>query len=157
LETVLRRPIATVIGSDSSAAIAAVNKGVSTSLRHVRKNHRVSLASIHDACALSGTELVKVPTEINASDIFTKSLDAVRFALLRAMLGVFDPLEAPLKAPPTLLDIAMSVSCLGDPSCGSGSSTTAVGRFHRRGDPAPYETSVWFGLARCFVWFGLAR
>ena len=95
MEAVTGKEIRLVIASDSSAAIAAAKKGMSTAMRHVKKNHRVSIGVVHDSCSADGVFLEKIDTEVNVSDVFTKALDAVRFEQLRGLLGVHGPGKAP--------------------------------------------------------------
>ena len=108
LEAMADHEVHMVLGSDSAASIAAVKKGTSVALKHVRKNHRVSLASVHDSCSGPRRHLVKVDTHVNCSDICTKALDSVKFAALRALLGVFCPTSVPeLPAAGVLHELAL--------------------------------------------------
>ena len=88
LEQALRRDIPTQVLTDSSAALAAVLKGSSTVMRHLRKNHRVSLSSTRDYVTELGVALEKVDGEDNWADVFTKALDDARFIRMREALGV---------------------------------------------------------------------
>ena len=96
------RRVGLVVASDSTSAIAAVKKGMSTALRHIKKKHRVSLAVVHDSCTAEGVTLEKIDTEENVSDVVTKALDTVRFGKLRSLLGVYGPGTAP-KVPSVVL------------------------------------------------------
>ena len=82
---------------------------MSTAMRHVKKNQRVSLAAVHDACCASGVYLEKIDTEIKVSDVFTKGLETVRFQTLRALLGVYDKQLAPKVPSSVLKDLSSEV------------------------------------------------
>ena len=57
---------------------------------------------VHDSLAGDHNMGIKVDTNENVSDIFTKPLLGERFELLRGMLGVWSPSEAP-RAPSSVL------------------------------------------------------
>ena len=96
--------VLTAMGSDASVAISALTAGVST-MRYLRKNHRISLAAVSDNLKMENVKLVKVDTESNASDIFTKALAYDRFAFLRGLLGVWAPAACPPMAPTLAPDV----------------------------------------------------
>ena len=74
-------------------------------MRYFRKNHRISLAAVSDNLKMENVKLVKVDTESNASDIFTKALAYDRFAFLRGLLGVWAPTACPPMAPTLAPDV----------------------------------------------------
>ena len=87
LSQMLARDVEPKLLSDSSAAVSAVDKG-STTMRYLRKNHRVSVGCTRDYVLEVGIDLVKTDGEDNVADIFTKPLDGLRFMMLRTALGV---------------------------------------------------------------------
>jgi hypothetical protein len=90
------------VRTDAEAARAAVVKGASKALGHLRKVHRVSLAALHDIFeAHDDLTLVHVPGTSNVADLFTKALPGPRFQLLRGWMGVLPPgvLEVPRDHP----------------------------------------------------------
>ena len=74
-------------------------------MRYLRKNHRVSVGCVRDYVREVGIDLVKTDGEDNVSDIFTKPLEGMRFAMLRTAPGVIhrELIEA---TPPQLLSLA---------------------------------------------------
>ena len=70
-------------------------------MRYLRKNHRVSLGSVHDYVTVAGIRLGKVDSDDNLADLFTKPFEVARFVSLRSALGVvhanlIDDTPAPL-------------------------------------------------------------
>ena len=84
----LGKPTPSTLLTDSSAALAAVEKGTSSTMRYLRKNQRVSLSCMRDYFETAGIVPKKVDGEDNISDIFTKALEGSRFEALRLALGV---------------------------------------------------------------------
>ena len=84
----LNRPALASLLTDSSAALAAVEKGASSTMRYLRKNQRVSLSCMKDYFETAGIAPKWVDGLDNISDIFTKALEGTRFEALRLALGV---------------------------------------------------------------------
>ena len=105
LSQMLARDVASKLLSDSAAAVSAADKGVTT-MRYLRKNHRVSVGCVSGYVREVGIELIKTDGEDNVSDIFTKPLEGQRFAVLRTALGVIhrEMVEA---SPPQLVSLAV--------------------------------------------------
>jgi len=75
--------------ADASAAIGAIRRGYSKSMRHLRKVHRVSLAASSDVLENEdGVELVHTPGVRNVADTFTKPLPEPQFRAMREWLGL---------------------------------------------------------------------
>ena len=75
--------------TDAEAARAAVLKGTSKTLTHLRKMHRVSLAALHDVFTDHEDLLLEhVPGVDNVADLFTKSFSGPRLALLRSWMCI---------------------------------------------------------------------
>ena len=88
LSQVLGKQTQASLLTDSSAALAAVEKGASSTMRYLRKNQRVSLSCMKDYFETAGITPKKVDGLDNVSDIFTKALEGMRFEALRLALGV---------------------------------------------------------------------
>ena len=115
LESTSKHEVHMVIGCDSATTVAAISKGTSVAMKHVRKNRQVSLASVHDACQGNTAHLTKIDTESNASAISTKPLDTILFEKLRAMLGVHSPDTVPELPNQTLIEFGLNSSKLRPP------------------------------------------
>ena len=75
--------------TDAQAARAAVVKGTSKSLTHLRKMHRVSLAALHDVFSNhEDLNLEHVPGVDNIADLFTKAFAGPRLQLLRSWMCI---------------------------------------------------------------------
>ena len=77
-----------IAATDSSAALAAISHGASTTMRYLRKNHRVSLSCLRDYVDECGMQMLKMPSEWNLSDLLTKPLAVDRFEMLRYHMGI---------------------------------------------------------------------
>ena len=104
---VLDRDVSGYLGSDSSACVAAVEKGVSAALRFIRKVHRVSLAMLHDVFQNQSVHLKHISGTENVSDIMTKPLTAPRFAELRRAVCVSMPFDPALDTPAILMKLSV--------------------------------------------------
>ncbi len=87
LSQMLARDEESKLLSDSSAAVSAVDKG-STTMRYLRKHNRASVGCTRDYVHELGIGLVKTDGEDNVADIFAKTLDGLRFMMLRTVLAV---------------------------------------------------------------------
>lgn len=77
-------------GSDSAMALIAVDKGITPGMKYLRKNQRISIASLADCIASSGTHMLKVDSEVNIADLLTKALPIQRFEFLAELMGMRD-------------------------------------------------------------------
>ena len=73
----------------ATTAIVAANRGFSRLLIHLGKTAGVDLAALHEYIERLGLEVVKVSSEGNASDLFTKCLLGPRIEYLCSILGVY--------------------------------------------------------------------
>jgi hypothetical protein len=101
LGQVYGRDVKAIVHTDSAAALAALQKGASSNMRYLRKNHRVSLGCARDYILKVGIEHGKVDGDVNVADIFTKPLGTVRHQALTRVLGVVPP--GLLREPPMAL------------------------------------------------------
>jgi hypothetical protein len=102
LGQIYKKDIQATLYTDSSAALAAVEKGASPNMRYLRKNHRVSLGCARDYIIKVGIEHKKIDGESNVADIFTKPLSVLRHQALAKALGVM-PSALASSQPVTLL------------------------------------------------------
>ena len=58
-------------------------------LRHLGKTHKVDVTSLYDAFKSTDLSLQHCPTDMQAADVFTKSLDAPKCNLALSMAGMF--------------------------------------------------------------------
>ena len=88
-ELVLERQVELIVLEDNQAAIKILSKGYSQKLRHVLRNHKVNIGSVHDAIeANPGISVVYVNTNYQSADIFTKSLTPQKWGPALALLGI---------------------------------------------------------------------
>lgn len=99
-----------VLGSDSTTALIAVDKGVTPGIKYLRKNQRISIASLADGTASSQTSMMKVDNEVHVADLFTKALPLQRFEALVELMGMrnFDSPGEPMMVITKLLRQALS-------------------------------------------------
>jgi hypothetical protein len=85
LEMIFRRPIDCEVREDNAAAIVAVTKGYSPTMRHLSRTQRVSLGMLHEIFEKEPVEgegrirLVKAETSEHRGDAFTKELESHKF------------------------------------------------------------------------------
>ena len=91
LEQILDREVDSYAYCDSTAALAATEKGASPTMRYLRKNQRVALGCARDYHQVAGIIFGKIDGEVNVADCFTKALDHTKFKFFRASLGVLLP------------------------------------------------------------------
>lgn len=65
------------LGSDSTTALIAVDKGITPGMKYLRKNQRIPIASLTDGVSESGTMMMKVDSETNVADRFTNRTTAL--------------------------------------------------------------------------------
>lgn len=78
---------------DSSAALSAVEKGVSLALRYMRKVKRVSIAALHDMARLIRAR--KIESDKNESDVLTKPMKKETLVQHKKSLGFFKKVHKP--------------------------------------------------------------
>ena len=90
LETILEQTVRITCRVDNTQTIQAVEKGYSKKLRHLPRTQRVCIGSLHEAVNDEDlrTDLVHCPTLEQKADIFTKSMDANKFATAVSMIGM---------------------------------------------------------------------
>ena len=93
---------------DSSAGIAAMTKGYSNTMRHLKKVHRVSLAALGDIASQQNIDVSHVSGDENVSDIFTKPLPNHTFKKHTVSLGVAMHRSEGLEATVAIRRIAMA-------------------------------------------------
>ena len=98
MQEIMRRPVRGVIYEDNSACITAIQKGYSPALRHLRRQHRVSISHLHETITYKPTEenvgeieVVKAKSEDHKGDIFTKEMEVNKFLRAVSMLGMSEP------------------------------------------------------------------
>ena len=85
MEKIFQRPIHCEVMEDNAAAIVAVTKGYSPTMRHLSRTQRVSLGSLHEIFENKPAEnegsitLVKAETSVHRGDAFTKELEPHKF------------------------------------------------------------------------------
>ena len=85
-----------VVREDNSAAILAIKKGYSPSLRHLPRTQRVSVGFLHECfyeqenhdCSHGALELVYHETSDHKADIFTKDMPPKAFREKLLLMGV---------------------------------------------------------------------
>ena len=95
---ILRKPVPMVVHEDNSAAILAVRKGYSLSLRHLPRTQRICLGSLHEVlcnpvdhdCSPGTIELVHHETNTHKGDMFTKEMPPKSFKEEIALIRVSD-------------------------------------------------------------------
>eukprot|EP00971_Amphidinium_carterae_P068032 1346581-Amphidinium_carterae.3 len=75
---------------DNSQAIQAVKRGYSKKLRHLPRIHRICLGSLHELLSSDDRigSLVYHPSSDHKADLFTKSMECVRFEHCRSLIGM---------------------------------------------------------------------
>ena len=64
-----------VLHEDNNATITVVASGYSQQLRYLERTHRVSLAFVHERCNEPDCEMIRIDSDLQKGDLFTKSLD----------------------------------------------------------------------------------
>ena len=59
----LQRPVDAVIHEDNMSTIVMINAGCSPQLRHIQKNHRISLGEVHELCQHDDIILEHIETD----------------------------------------------------------------------------------------------
>lgn len=87
-ETLMGRPLASLMLVDATVALQSVRAGFSQKMRHCRKTNQVSIAWLHQFFKdLSG----HINTHRNPSDLFTKELCSEVFLRHKRYLGMVNP------------------------------------------------------------------
>lgn len=80
------------IKTDLAAALGATKNGFSISMRYMKKYQGMSLAFVHDAtCGDEKAEIALEETAENYADVFTNSLEQVKFQRFREALILLSP------------------------------------------------------------------
>ena len=95
LEAILQRPIYIKLMEDNAATITSITKGYSPSLRHLKRQHQVSLGHFPESVTTGPREykdcniwLLKADTAVHKGDLFTKELDIPKFQAAMKMIGM---------------------------------------------------------------------
>ena len=91
--TLLERDVLLRIREDNEACAKVCTAGYSKKLRHLKRVHKINLASVKDQLDREDTELMLVGTKRQKADIFTKSLAGPLWPNALHMLGIFDTYE----------------------------------------------------------------
>ena len=81
--------ITCMVQGDNTAALTVVQTGTTT-LKHLRRAHRISVSQIRDHINLINARVGHVGSAFNSSDIMTKSLGRALLRYHSAALGLFD-------------------------------------------------------------------
>ena len=97
MQEVMRMPVRGVLYEDNAACIAAINKGYSPELRHLKRQHKVSISHLHEIVADSTRDeqdgrvsLEKARSEDHKGDVFTKELEVQKFQRALSLIGVVE-------------------------------------------------------------------
>ena len=107
--TLLERDVLLRIREDNEACAKVCTAGYSKKLRHLKRVHKINLASVKDQLDREDTELMLVGTKRQKADIFTKSLAGPLWPNALHMLGIFDTYEI-LKSSAAGLKIGENIS-----------------------------------------------
>ena len=91
IEAALGRQVELVCLEDNAQVLTAARKGYSPALRHVSRTERVSTGVVHEVFyenPLVKASLVKVSTDDQKADMFTKKLENAKFHIGKAFLGL---------------------------------------------------------------------
>ena len=90
LEVLLQRHVRIRCLVDNMQTIQAVEKGYSKKMRHLPRTQRVCIGALHEAITDEElrTGLAHCSTLEQKADIFTKAMDAGKFAIAVSMLGM---------------------------------------------------------------------
>ena len=92
-DLILGRPVELLILEDNQATIKVLKRGYSPKLRHIQRTHKVNLGSIKEVLDRDFVSMPYCPTDLQAADIFTKTLapskwdNALRLLGMRTDLG----------------------------------------------------------------------
>jgi hypothetical protein len=87
-ERLLKRPVNLRIYEDNEATIKVIKKGYSSKLRHLARTQRVNIASVHEALQDPQFILEYIETLKQAADVFTKSLEPLKWPNALSLLGI---------------------------------------------------------------------
>ena len=91
--TLLQRSVLFRIREDNEACPKVCTPGYSKKLRHLKRVHKINLASVKEQLDRDDTELMLVGTKYQKADIFTKALSGTLWPAALSMLGVHDKYE----------------------------------------------------------------
>ena len=83
-----------VCHQDNTATIQVIRNGCSARLRHLGTTRKINVQGLYDAFKEPDIFVQHCPTETQASDVFTKCLDAHKWQNALSMLGIFDPTKS---------------------------------------------------------------
>ena len=95
IQEILKKPVTAILKEDNAACIIAVRKGYSPTMRHMRRQHKVSISHLretieHDPSdGVRGRIMVeKASSEEHRGDLFTKELDVPKYLNALRMLQI---------------------------------------------------------------------
>ena len=88
VKPVTGQPIKLKIFEDNQAAIIIVEAGFSTKLCHISRTHGVNITSIKNEVDKLDVALLKIGTEKQAADIFTKGVEPQKWGAAIDVLGI---------------------------------------------------------------------
>ena len=91
--TLLQRSVLFRIREDNEACPKVFTPGYSKKLRHLKRVHKINLASVKEQLDRDDTELMLVGTKYQKADIFTKALSGTLWLAALSMLCVHDKYE----------------------------------------------------------------
>ena len=105
ISTLLQRDVPAEIHEDNQACIISIQKGFSPAMRYIGRTHQISLEFLHEICFPQpetllqhfprnpdlAVKLLKVETDKQKGDLFTKDLSRVRFMQCCLMIGMLSP------------------------------------------------------------------
>ena len=88
-ERLLGRPVELVLREDNQATILVARKGYSPKMRHIQRAHKVNLAALSEQLEPGTGVVIKyVATDLQAADIFTKTLPPLKWDHALKLLGI---------------------------------------------------------------------
>ena len=97
-ERLLKRPVELVLHEDNQATILVAKKGYSQKMRHTQRSHKVNLSALAEQLEPGTGVVIKyVATDLQAADIFTKALQALKWDHALKLLGIRTNLPEKLK------------------------------------------------------------
>ena len=97
LQEVLRKPVNAILKEDNAACIVAVQKGYSPTMRHMRRQHKVSISHLHETIEYNPQDGIhgriqveKASSEEHRGDLYTKELDVAKYVNALRVIQVDD-------------------------------------------------------------------
>ena len=123
--TLLKRNVLLRIREDNEACAKVCAAGYSKKLRHLKRVHRINLASVKEQLDREDTELMLVGTKYQRADIFTKALSGPLWQPALNMLGIHEEYNI-IKTSQAGLKISQDMT-LAPPQTGAGPAEHKIG------------------------------